>query len=66
MLPSFIPVFRTPAAGVSPRSSTQDHKKCESQGVIQGEFTIDTVVTVGGTGPEWSGYRQRRIFLAHS
>ncbi|GIG01132.1 hypothetical protein [Catellatospora citrea] len=35
-------------------------------GYVRGTFALDTLVTVGDTGPEWSGYRWRRIFLAHA
>jgi hypothetical protein len=36
-----------------------------TMGTVRGEFSIDTTVTVGDTGPQWSGYPGRRIFLAH-
>lgn len=34
-------------------------------GMVRGGFALDTVVTVGDTGPAWSGHPWRRIFLAH-
>lgn len=37
----------------------------QTLGVVRGRFTIGAEVTVGATGPEWSGYEWRRIFLAH-
>ncbi|MEU5788307.1 hypothetical protein ABZ754_11325 [Micromonospora purpureochromogenes] len=37
-----------------------------SWGEVPGGLTVDTVITVGDTGPEWTGYQWRRIFIAHS
>jgi hypothetical protein len=39
--------------------------EAEGLGDVPRGLTVNAVVTVGDTGPEWTGYRWRRIFLAH-